>query len=75
MAVLRNLRRIEGRHGPEMHADFNADDGRLGSISVPLAEYEAHGEAALQQEADACARQARAHGYRPSETDRLNELG
>lgn len=71
---LRNFRRIEIDGTPGMAADFTAADGRPGSVTVSLAEYEAHGEAALRLEADACARQAMAHGYRPPEADRYREL-
>jgi len=74
VTILRNLRQVRGRHGVEMAADFTIADGRLGSVSVPLAMFEQHGKRVLQDEAAACARQARAHGYRPPEADRFNEL-
>ncbi len=75
MPSLRNFRQIQGRHGPEMVADFTIPDGRQGSVTVPLTTFEQHGERALQQEADAVARQARLHGYRAPQDDRYRELG
>lgn len=72
--TLRNLRQHQGRHGPEMCADFTVADGREGSVCVPLREFEAHGEQALMAEAMACERQSRAHGYRAPEADRYGEL-
>lgn len=68
--ILRNIRQA----GPEMAADFTAPDGRIGCITVPLALYEQHGERILQDEAAACIRQSRRHGYRAPEEDRFNEL-
>lgn len=74
MPNLRNVRRVDGRHGPEVWADFTVSDGRIGSVGVSLAKFEAHGEKALELEAAACARQARSHSYRALEEDRYREL-
>jgi hypothetical protein len=74
MPRLRNLRQVEGRHGPEMAADFTIADGRIGCVTVPLDEFNLHGERTLQQQADAAEREARIHGYRPPEHDRYAEL-
>ncbi len=71
---LTNIRHIAGRHGPEVTADFTIADGRTGSVTVSLREYEAHGERSLEQEAAACAMQARRHGYRAPGLDRYEEL-
>ncbi|WP_156029878.1 hypothetical protein [Sphingomonas sp. URHD0057] len=58
-----------------MHADFTAPDGRKGSVSVSLAEYEAHGEAALMEAARFVVFEQRRHdAYAPPERDRFNEL-
>lgn len=73
--ILRNLRQQQGQHGLEMAADFTIADGREGSVTVPLATFEQHGERALQDEAMAVERQARGHGYRQPEADRYRELG
>jgi hypothetical protein len=62
------------RDGDLMRADFAIADGRPGSVSVPAAEYEAHGEYALEQEARACARQHARDGYVEPDRDRFNEL-
>lgn len=70
MPSLRNIREEAGR----VHADFTVADGRHGSVSVDVAAYRAHGEAALQQEADAAERWAETHGYRAPELDRHREL-
>lgn len=74
MPKLTNIRHAQGSEGVEVWADFTVPDGRWGSVSVPLALFEAHGEMILQQEAEACAQQARSHGYRPPQDDRYNEL-
>ena len=63
------------RDGDLMRADFHIADGRMGCVSVPLALYEAQGEAALEEEALACARQHARDGYVAPGTDRFNELG
>lgn len=73
--ILRNLRRVQMPDGPGMAADFTIVDGRQGSVIVSLAEFEAHGEAALMQEAAACARQRRSDGYISPRHDRFSELG
>lgn len=75
MTRLRNLRRVEINGQPGMAADFTAPDGREGSVTVPMVEYQHHGEKALELEAAACVRQARSHGYRAPEADRFGELG
>lgn len=75
MPALRNIRR-ECVHGEDVVlADFTAPDGRVGSVGVPLREFDAHGEAILQQEANAAASWARVHRYEPPERDRFRELG
>lgn len=74
MTRITNLRQIDTDDGPYMVGDFTAPDGRVGSVSVPLEMFRAHGEAALLPEADACVRQAQRHGYRPPEEDRFREL-
>lgn len=75
MPKLRNIRQTQGRHGPEMTADFTVLDGRQGSVSVTMAMWEAQGERALQEEAIAAERMAMTHGYRPPQHDRFRELG
>lgn len=72
--TLTNIRHHAGRHGPEVSADFTIADGRTGSVTVTLREFEAHGQRILEQEAAACARQARGHGYRAPGLDRYEEL-
>lgn len=74
MTILRNLRRIDTREGPAMAADFTTPDGREGSVTVPMVEYQHHGEKVLELEAEACVRQSRRHGYVPPEADRFCEL-
>lgn len=70
MPALRNIREANGI----VSADFTAPDGREGCVSIPAAEYQAHGEAALEREAEACCAQAALHGYRPPAHDRYAEL-
>jgi hypothetical protein len=72
--ILRNLRRVDTPEGEAMTADFTIADGRTGSVSVLLSEFEAHGEAALEQVALACAAQHAMDGYIEPGRDRLNEL-
>lgn len=74
MTVLRNLRQTDAANGPQMTADFTAPDGRDGCVSCSLKEFEQYGDRLLQEEADACARQAQHHGYRPPAADRYREL-
>lgn len=72
--ILRNVRQIDTRHGPVMAADFEIADGRLGCVSVSLAEFKMHGERALRDEAMAREAQAQRDGYRPPQHDRFSEL-
>jgi hypothetical protein len=73
--ILRNLRAATTPDGPTMCADFTIADGRQGSVCVPLREFEAHGEAILEQAALFVARELRRRdSYRPPEADRFNEI-
>lgn len=74
MPRLTNLRRVNDHQGQAMCADFIAPDGRPGCVCVPLAEYEAYGEAALEREV-AFNRELRARdGYVEPGFDRFSEL-
>jgi len=75
MVALRNVRRAVVHGEDVVLADFTAPDGRPGSVGVTEREFQAHGEAALQQQADAAAAWSRVHGYVAPEHDRYRELG
>lgn len=70
MPALRNIR----QQGDRMLADFTARDGRQGAASCSVAEYAQHGDALMQQEAEAIERAARLHGHTAPEEDRFNEI-
>jgi len=74
MPALRNIREQDVYGRLMVFADFTAPDGRQGSVHVPVEEYRAHGEIVLEQQADACCVQSRAHGYREPGVDRYEEL-
>ena len=70
------MRLFNVRRGQEMvSADFTIADGRTGSVCIPIADYDAYGEAALEQEALACAAQRSRDGYVAPGRDRFDELG